>query len=79
MSVSTLESRQVEMTAALEKLRANPRVSAIRIAGPGDCAFGEQLQGVYERDNVPQLPAQACSRPGGCICVYEPILEEIYP
>jgi hypothetical protein len=79
MSVSPLESRQVEMAAALEKLRANPRVLKIRISAPEECALGQSLQGVYDCSEVPPLPAEGCSRPGGCICTYEPILAEIYP
>lgn len=72
-------NREEEMKAVLEKLRANPRVIKIRVATPQDCILGQTLQGVYELDQVPQLPAEGCSRPGGCICFYEPILAEIFP
>jgi len=63
----------------LARMRANPRVAHIRLAAPDDCLFGIGIQGVYEKDNVPSLPRKECSRPGGCICTYEPVLNTIYP
>jgi hypothetical protein len=63
----------------LAHLRKNPRVRMIRVAAPKDCRRGQQLQGVYDKENVPALPGKGCSRPGGCICTYEPVLEDIYP
>jgi len=75
----TKSSRKEEMKAVLEKLRANPRVIKIRVSTPPNCILGQTLQGVYEFDQVPHLPAEGCSRPGGCICFYEPILAEIFP
>jgi len=72
-------TRYAQMKTALEKLRINPRVFKIRISAPQDCALGQSLQGVYESNLAPYLPVDGCSRPGGCICVYEPVLGEIYP
>ena len=63
----------------LERMRANPRVSQIRFAAPDDCLIGLSIQGVYEKDHVPSIPRKECSRPGGCICTYEPVLNTIYP
>ncbi len=63
----------------LARLRENPRVVHVRLAAPGDCLLGLSLQGVYDKDNVPAIPRKECSRPGGCICTYEPILDTIYP
>jgi hypothetical protein len=63
----------------LARLKKNPRVSMIRVAAPEECSRGQQLQGVYTEENVPTLPGKGCSRPGGCICTYEPVLEDIYP
>lgn len=63
----------------LEKLRSNPRVELIRVAGPADCSTAQTVQGVYSKEDVPSLPVEGCSRPGGCICAYEPVLKEIYP
>jgi hypothetical protein len=63
----------------LKRLREKKRVKMIRLAAPPDCSVGQSVQGVYEKDNVPELPLKGCSRPGGCICNYEPVLDDIYP
>jgi hypothetical protein len=63
----------------LAALRANPRVELVRVAGPDDCSTAQTVQGVYNQLEVPMLPVEGCSRPGGCICNYEPVLKEIYP
>jgi hypothetical protein len=63
----------------LAALRANPRVELIRVAGPQNCSTAQTVQGVYSKLDVPILPVEGCSRPGGCICAYEPVLNEIYP
>lgn len=73
-------SYRVEQKAKmLERMRANPRVAQIRLAAPEDCLVGLAIQGVYDKDSVPVLPRKECSRPGGCICTYEPVLNTIYP
>lgn len=63
----------------LARMRTNPRVAHIRLAAPEDCLFGLTIQGVYDKENVPSIPRKECSRPGGCICTYEPVLNTIYP
>ncbi len=63
----------------LKKMRANPRVTAVRVAAPQNCTVGQMVQGVYALGDAPALPLEGCSRPGGCICTYDPILDEIYP
>lgn len=68
--------QQSEMLAAL---RANPRVELVRVAGPQNCSTAQTVQGVYAKMDVPTLPVEGCSRAGGCICTYEPVLNEIYP
>jgi hypothetical protein len=64
---------------ALARLKDNPRVTMIRVAAPQECSRGQQLQGAYPKEDVPALPGKGCSRPGGCICTFEPVLDEIYP
>lgn len=64
---------------ALAKMRANPRVELVRVAGPEECNTAQTVQGVYSKLEVPVLPVEGCSREGGCICTYEPVLKEIYP
>lgn len=68
-----------EKAEILARLRENPRVTRIRLAAPDDCQFGLSIQGAYDKDNVPAVPRKECSRPNGCICTYEPILDTIYP
>jgi len=63
----------------LAKLQANPRVELVRVAGPDDCSTAQTVQGVYAKTEVPVLHVEGCSRPGGCICAYEPVLNDIYP
>lgn len=63
----------------LAQLRANPRVELVRVAAPHDCNTAQTVQGVYNQRDVPLLPVEGCSRQGGCICAYEPVLNEIYP
>ncbi len=63
----------------LAKLQANPRVELVRVAGPDDCSTAQTVQGVYAKTEVPVLPVEGCSRRGGCICAYEPVLNDIYP
>ena len=71
--------RKSAQTEILARLRENPRVDLIRVAGPPDCSTAPGVQGVYSKADVPQLPVPGCSRPDGCICAYKPVLNDIYP
>jgi len=74
-----LKYKRDQQSEILAKLKANPRSSVIRVAAPEQCNVGQTVQGVYSKDHVPALPIEGCSLEHGCICTYEPILEEIYP
>lgn len=74
-----LAYKQSQQQQVLEKLRANPRTNNIRLAAPKDCSLGQSIQGVYDKGDVPELPHRGCSRPGGCICSYVPVIIDIYP
>ncbi|MBN1264500.1 MAG: hypothetical protein JXA25_03345 [Anaerolineales bacterium] len=64
----------------LEQLKANPRVRMIRIIVPTDaCPVCRQVEGEYEKNEVPELPTLTCSKPHGCCAFYEPSLIEVYP
>lgn len=76
---TNVEEKKAEHAEVLKRLIANPRVSKIRIASPDDCRTGLGFQGVYDKESVPELPFSGCSREGGCICRYEPFLNDIYP
>ena len=75
-----VENRRSELNKALSKLINNPRVSRITIAVSADvCTPGRNVQGTYAKQNTPEIPVDACSRPGGCNCRYIPVLNEIFP
>lgn len=74
-----LKARTEEKAAILKRMQENPRVRNIRLAAPDDCLLGISIQGTYDKDQVPVVPRKECSRPGGCICTYEPVLNTIHP
>lgn len=66
--------------ASLSRMRANPRVSYVRIAVADNCCPAcRQAEGAYEKSTAPRLPVEGCSHANGCRCFYQPVLEEIYP
>ncbi len=69
-----------ELAVALAKYQENPRVSKIVVVVSQDaCPACHQVQGTYEKDQVPALPHRGCSHHRGCRCHYQPVLSEIYP
>ena len=74
-----LAYRTQEKADMLKRMQENSRISAIRLAAPENCQLGLSIQGTYDKDNVPVVPRKECSRPGGCICTYEPVLNTIHP
>ena len=80
LSSNNVEHRRSELNEALSNLINNPRVSRITIAVSADvCTPGRNVQGTYSKQNTPEIPVEACSRPGGCSCRYIPVLTEIFP
>ena len=76
---SDLRQKSVTVV-ALQKLRANDRVSLIRVSVGGDCCPAcAEAQGAYPKASVPTLPIEGCSHAEGCRCFYEPVLTEVYP
>jgi hypothetical protein len=62
---------------ALTRLRANPRVRAIRVTVAGDaCSACYGAMNTYTKDEAPRLPLEGCSHENGCRCFYEPVLSE---
>lgn len=65
---------------ALKSYQQNARVSFVRIAVAGDaCPLCYESRGTFPKDEVPALPHEGCSHTGGCRCVYEPVLNDIFP
>ena len=74
-----LRSKSLVML-ALERLRANDRVSLIRVSVGDDCCpVCAEAQGAYPKSEAPIIPIEGCSHAQGCRCFYEPVLTEIYP
>lgn len=77
--VLNLHYKKQQQAEILKRLQEKNRVSMIRVAAPPECNVGQTVQGVYPKETTPALPVKGCSRPGGCICAYEPVLNDIYP
>jgi len=74
-TVITDEMRRVEQKAALERIR-NGLATRVRIlVAPDACPVCRAFEGAYELDEVPELPLEGCSNPGGCNAVYAPVLD----
>ncbi len=64
----------------LRKFQENPRVKYVRIIVAHDCCPAcREVEGAYDKENVPVLPVEACSHDLGCRCSYLPFLTDIYP
>jgi hypothetical protein len=66
----------------LQMIRQSPRATGVHIVAPVDaCPLCRWIQGTYPKDSddLPVLPLEGCSRPGGCITRYEPLLVEVGP
>lgn len=62
---------------ALERMRANPRIRAVRVTVAQDsCPHCSAMLRTYAKDEVPVLPHPGCSHAEGCRCFYEPVLEQ---
>lgn len=74
-------SNAKELSAALERLKKNERVTLIRVQVSDDaCPVCFSLEGAYPKDQTPALPPAGCSCPHGRSRVsYAPVLAEIYP
>ncbi len=74
-----LDKRRAEQNEALERIRAG-LATRVRILAAGDaCPLCRQFEGAYAFDDVPELPIEGCSRPGGCNAVYAPVLDRFGP
>ena len=80
LSPQAIEQRMAEAKAALKRMKENPRVKKIVLSVPHDaCQACRELAGTYEKEEVPEIPMDACSHPMGCRSFYQPFLDEIYP
>jgi hypothetical protein len=68
-----------EQRAALEKIRGGLATKVRILANHDSCPVCRTAEGAYEFDEVPQLPMEGCSHPGGCRCHYAPVLDRFGP
>jgi hypothetical protein len=67
---------------ALKAIMESPRANAVYVVAPADaCPACRNVQGTYFKDSgeIPVLPVEGCSCPGGCTCRYEPLVIEVGP
>ncbi len=67
--------RREEQRIALEKIRAGLATRVRILVAPDACPVCRACEGAYEFEDVPELPLEGCSRPGGCNAVYAPVLD----
>ena len=64
---------------ALEKIK-NGLATKVRIFAPADaCPVCTFIEGVYEFDEVPELPPEGCSCLNGPTAMYAPVLDQFGP
>jgi hypothetical protein len=79
MNVDADAVKRAEQKKALENIK-NGLATKVRIVIAKDaCPACEAAAGAYDFDNVPKLPVEGCSHPGGCRCRYEPVLDHFGP
>ncbi len=71
--------RKAEQKAALEKIQAGLATKVRILANRDSCPYCQAMEGVYDFDEVPQLPHVECSHPDGCRCFYAPVLDYFGP
>lgn len=65
---------------ALKRFIENPRVTSVRISVSAEaCPLCYEARGTFSKDALPRLPHEGCSHQFGCRCIYEPVLNDIYP
>lgn len=68
-----------EYQKALDKIK-NGLATKVRIFAPADaCPVCTTIEGVYEFDEVPELPPEGCSCLAGPTAMYAPVLDQFGP
>lgn len=71
--------KHAEQQTALENIRAGLATKVRILANRDSCPYCKAIEGVYELDDVPELPAEGCSHNLGCRCYYAPVLDQFGP
>lgn len=68
-----------EYKAALEQIKSG-LATKVRIFAPADaCPVCTMVEGVYDFDEVPDLPIEGCSCLNGPTAMYAPVLDQFGP
>ncbi len=68
-----------EYQKALDKIK-NGLATKVRIFAPAEaCPVCTMIEGVYEFDDVPELPPEGCSCLNGPTAMYAPVLDQFGP
>lgn len=79
MADSKTGDKYVQQKKALENIK-NGLATKVRILAHHDCCpYCEAMEGAFSFEDVPVLPHDECSHPGGCRCSYEPVLDQFGP
>lgn len=65
--------------AALQRIRDGLATRVRILVSHESCPVCRSLEGAYEFDDVPALPPEGCSNPGGCRAYYAPVLDRFGP
>jgi hypothetical protein len=76
--VKTVDKRK-EQREVLAKIRAGLATKVRILINHDACPYCAASEGVYEFDEVPELPHESCSHPDGCRCFYAPVLDFFGP
>lgn len=79
MAGTTMADRRAEQKAALDKIRGGLATKVRILANRDACPYCQAMEGVYDFDDVPELPHEECSHPNGCRCFYAPVLDFFGP
>jgi hypothetical protein len=71
--------RKAEQKVALENIRDGLATKVRILANRDSCPYCQAMERVYDFDEVPELPHEACSHPDGCRCFYAPVLDYFGP
>ncbi|MBP6016709.1 MAG: hypothetical protein KA586_08310 [Candidatus Promineofilum sp.] len=77
--VMTDEEQRAQQKAALDRIRNGLATRARILVSPDACPVCRAREGAYAFEDIPELPLEGCSRPGGCNAVYEPVLDLFGP
>jgi hypothetical protein len=77
--VATFTDEKAEHKAALEKIKSGLATKVRILANRDGCPACRAVEGVYDFDDVPELPVEGCSHGDGCRCHYAPVLDYFGP